>query len=147
MISNHIADTNCCVARPQNPVLLALAFPSLSPTYILFLPPICLPHLQKMYTKLLRFSWGHSTNLQRNINGASFLYISCYFPNDPLYSPQEYVRLLGGFGGFKQAKERPTTPFGAFCSKKMGEGNVGMVFPHYYTICFKALTLLHYILR
>ena len=74
-------------------------------------------------------------------------YATSLTSDDPLYSPQEYVRLLGGFGGFKLAKQHPTTPFGAFCSKKMGEENIGMDFPDYYTICFKALTLLHYILR
>ena len=41
------------------------------------------------------------------------------------------MRTLGGFGGLKKVKENTTTPFRAFCSKKMGEANKGAFFSHH----------------
>lgn len=54
--------------------------------------------------------------------------------NDPKYSPQEQVRLLGGFGGFRKAKQRSTSPFGAWLSKKIEEENRGGLF---LPLCFR----------
>lgn len=38
------------------------------------------------------------------------------------------MQLLGGIGGFKKATQGTTTPFGAFCSKKLEEINIGVLF-------------------
>jgi hypothetical protein len=38
------------------------------------------------------------------------------------------VRLLGGIGGFKKVTHGATTAFGAFCSKKLHEMNIGVLF-------------------
>jgi hypothetical protein len=48
--------------------------------------------------------------------------------NDSKYSPQEQVQLLGGFGGFRKARQHSTSPFGAWLSKKMEEENRGVFF-------------------
>ena len=38
------------------------------------------------------------------------------------------MRLLGGIGGFKKVTHGATTPFGAFCAKKLNEMNYGALF-------------------
>ena len=37
------------------------------------------------------------------------------------------MRLLGGIGGFKKVTHGATTPFGAFCAKKLNEMNYGVL--------------------
>ena len=47
------------------------------------------------------------------------------------------MRLLGGIGGFKKATQGTTTPFGAFCSKKLEGMNIGTLFSHISVLLFQ----------
>ncbi len=100
------------------------------------------------YEKLLRSFCQRSVKLRHIIDGVSNPNYATPLTShsDLLCSPEEYVRLLGGIGGFKKATQGTTTPFGAFCSKKLEEMNIGALF-FTFPYCYFKVLMVHPPLR
>ena len=156
------------VAMPRNsisPHLLFLPFPATFNS-----PDMAMPSSSDMATMSLDMSeheTGANNSFIDEIRGAVELFVMtlnqialthgrCEFLfimllrrpySDPQCSSQEYVRILGGIGGFKKVIQGSTTPFGAFCSKKLGEINRGTLFFLIAVLLLQALTVYYTPLR